>query len=110
MRLLTTMADPAGTSESTLSRSDTTATDNSAQSMENVHQSSGSHNPTSSTNSTGSEPQMSSQPRPGSSSGVTGRRRKVPDSVTLNACINCKKARAKVSKLSILHKFEDREH
>ena len=37
-----------------------------------------------------------SQARPGASSS-TGRRRKVPDSVTPNACTNCKKARAKVS-------------
>ena len=32
----------------------------------------------------------------GSGGGPTGRKRKVPDSVTPNACTNCKKARAKV--------------
>jgi hypothetical protein len=43
----------------------------------------------------GPESTSSGRVKPGLSS-VTGRRRKVPDSVTPNACTNCKKARAKV--------------
>lgn len=76
--------------DKTDSRSDTT-TDSSGQSMD-VEPSSP-INPSTSTNPTTSE-QTSNQSRPGTSA---GRRRKVPDSVTPNACTHCKKARAKVS-------------
>lgn len=74
--------------DKTDSRSDTT-TDSSGQSMD-VEPSSP-INPSTSTNPTTSE-QTSNQSRPGTSA---GRRRKVPDSVTPNACTHCKKARAK---------------
>ncbi len=47
----------------------------------------------------GFESTTSGQVMPGTSSG-TGRRRKVPDSVTPNACTNCKKARAKVRRVN----------
>ena len=83
----------SGMAEPEMKRYDTAATDTSSQSMEDVKQSS----PTNPTNSTGTitSDQASSQSRPGTSA---GRRRKVPDSVTPNACTNCKKARAKVSR------------
>ena len=74
-----------------LKPSDTTATDSSSQSMQDVQPSSP-QNSTNPINPTTLE-QPSSQSRPGTSG---GRRRKVPDSVTPNACTNCKKARAKV--------------
>ena len=72
-------------------RSDITASDSSDQSMHEVQSSS--PDPPNSLNTITSE-HPSSQPRPGTSS---GRKRKVPHSVTPNACTNCKKARAKVS-------------
>ena len=76
-----------------MKRSDTTATDSSGQSMQDVQPSSPT-SPTASTNPITSE-QASIHSRPGTSG---GRKRKVPDSVTPNACTSCKKARAKVSR------------
>ena len=91
--MLATTADAvaAGMAEPEMARSDLTASDNSDQSMHEGHLPSPDH-PTSQNTITAEQP--SSQPRPGTSS---GRRRKVPHSVTPNACTNCKKARAKVS-------------
>ena len=77
-------------------RADITAIDSSAQSMQDVQPSSPTTSPTSPNDPTSSG-QRPSQSRPGTSA---GRKRKVPDSVTPNACINCKKARAKVSRFS----------
>lgn len=42
------------------------------------------------------EPALTQARARASSHGVGSRRRKVPDSVTPNACTNCKRARAKV--------------
>lgn len=57
--------------------------------------------PSSSMYPAGSGQSFSSQSRPrGSSGGVPNRRRKVPDSITPNACTNCKQARAKVCSLN----------
>ncbi len=50
----------------------------------------------SSAHSTSCEPASSSRSSPGTSSGATGRKRIAPNSITPNACTNCKKARAKV--------------
>ena len=80
-----------GMAEPEVTRSEPTASDSSDHSMRDV-QSSSPDLPTSSNTITSEHP--SSQPRPGTSS---GRKRKVPHSVTPNACTNCKKARAKVS-------------
>ena len=84
----------AGRAEAEIKRSDTTNTDSSAQSMQDFQSSPPNLSPTTSVDPTRSE-QGPSQSRPGTS---YGRKRKVPDSVTPNACINCKKARAKVSR------------
>ena len=62
-----------------------------------------SSDPSSSTQPTTSDTPSSAQlsrrgTNASSNSNGNARRRKVPDSVTPNACTNCKKARAKVSK------------
>ena len=79
-----------GMAEPEMMRSDTTATDSSGEPSHGVQSSS--PNPPIFLDPITSE-HPSSQPRPGKSS---GRKRKSPDSVTANACTNCKKARAKV--------------
>lgn len=55
-------------------------------------------NPSQSTSeSTGSDPRRVRNEKDGDTSASTStKRRRVPDSVTRNACLNCKKARAKV--------------
>ena len=56
-------------------------------------------NPSQSTSeSTGSDPRRVRSEKEVDAGGTTTiKRRRVPDSVTRNACLNCKKARAKVS-------------
>ena len=74
-------------------RSDSLVTDGSVQSMDDVQPPS----PTDPINSASpvspGEGEASNQFKPEASA---GRRRKIPDSVTPNACTSCKKARAKV--------------
>ena len=81
----------AETVEPDARRSDSPATEGSSLSMDDVQPSS----PTDFINPTSplSHGEVSNHSRPETSA---GRRRKVPDSVTPNACTNCKKARAKV--------------
>ena len=96
------MADQSGTSDdSSLKRTDTIGTDDSSgQSMQDVQPASSAKSSSSSTTPKGPESASSSaQSRHGTSTSGTGRKRKVPDSVTPNACTSCKKARAKVRRL-----------
>jgi len=89
------MSEPSESSRAPVKHADTPATgSDSDQSMEDV-QSPSPTNTVFSNSAVGSE---AGQARPGTSSG-TGRKRKVPDSVTPNACTNCKRARAKGSTL-----------
>lgn len=100
--MMSTTADGVvvGMAEPEMTRSDRTASDSSDQSMHEA-QSPSPDSPTSPKTTTSEHP--SSQPRPGTSS---GRKRKVPHSVTPNACTNCKKARSKVNPcLSIFDVF-----
>lgn len=91
------MADQQGTSESNLKGSDTMATDDSSgQSVQDAQPASSAKSPSSTTPKASESVSFLAQSRQGTSTSTTGRKRKVPDAVTPNACTNCKMARAKV--------------
>jgi hypothetical protein len=62
---------------------------------------SGSNPGQSTSENTGADPRRNRDDREGGEgSSSTSKRRRVPEHVTRNACLNCKKARAKVSNFS----------
>ena len=94
------MANQQATFESSLKRCDTMATDDSSdQSMQDVQPPSSAKSSSSTTPKASESVLSSTRSRHGTSTSTTGRKRKVPDSVTPNACTTCKKARAKVRRL-----------